>query len=44
MVRAFDYGAIGRRIDPSCCFTTGVTKAVVYVMLSVGCILKNSCS
>ena len=47
MVRAFDYGAMGRRIDPSwwthlvisrCsqCSTTGVTKAVVCVILSVG--------
>ena len=47
MVRAFAHGAMGRRIDPSWwthwtisrsiqCSTTGVTKAVVYVILSVG--------
>ena len=47
MVRAFAHGAIGRRIVPSwwmhgCisrsseCSTTGVTKAVVCVILSVG--------
>ena len=46
MVRAFAHGAVGRRIDPpwcgpielflSQCSTTGVTKAVVYVVLSVG--------
>ena len=48
MVRAFAHGAMGHRIDPSwwihCaifrstqCPTTGVTKAVVCVILSVGC-------
>ena len=47
MVRAFDHGAMGRRIDPSWwthwaisrssqCPTTGVTKAVVCVISSVG--------
>ena len=48
MVRAFAKGAMGRRIDPSWsgpielflvpaqCSTTGVTKAVVCVILSVG--------
>ena len=48
MVRAFAHGAVGRRIDPSCgepiefisrssqCSTTGVTKAVVCVIPSVG--------
>ena len=47
VVRAFAHGAIGRRIDPSWwthsaisrasqCSTTGVTKAVVCVILSVG--------
>ena len=48
MVRAFTHGAMGRRIDPSWggpielflipvkCSTTGVTKAVVCVILSVG--------
>ena len=46
MVRAFAHGAMGRRIDPSWwthwaisrpsqCSTTGVTKAVVCVILSV---------
>ena len=46
MVRAFAHGAMGRRIDPtrwthsafsrsSQCPTTGVTKAVVCVILSV---------
>ena len=45
MVRAFDHGAMGRRIDPSwggpielflipASVTTGVTKAVVCVILS----------
>ena len=41
VVRAFAHGAIGRLIDPSCaisrssqCSTTGVTKAVVCIMLS----------
>ena len=43
MVRAFAHGAMGRWIDPSWggpisrssqCSTTGVTKAVVYVILS----------
>ena len=33
MVRVFAHGAMGRRIDPS---WTGVTKAVVCVILSVG--------
>ena len=47
VVRAFAHGAMGRRIDPSWlshwaisrssqCPTTGVTKAVVCVILSVG--------
>ena len=48
MIRAFANGAMGRRIDPtwcgpielflnsSQCSTTGVTKAVVCVILSVG--------
>ena len=48
VVRAFAHGAMGRRIDPSWsgpiwvisrsnqCSTTGVTKAVVCVILSVG--------
>ena len=48
MVRAFAHGAMGRRIDPSWCepielffipsecSMTGVTKAVVCVILSVG--------
>ena len=42
MVRAFAYGAMGRWIDPSLSYfsyqfsTTGVTKAVVRVNLSVG--------
>ena len=35
VVRAFAHGEVGRRIDPSCS-TTGVTKAVVCVILSVG--------
>ena len=49
MVRAFAHGAMGRRIDPlwsihltisrsSQCSTTGVTKAVVCAILSVGVI------
>ena len=48
VVRAFAHGATGRRIDPSWrthwaisrssqCSTTGVTKVVVCVILSVGC-------
>ena len=43
VVRAFAHGALGRRIDPSWgisrssqCSTTGVTKAVVCAILSVG--------
>ena len=48
MVRSFSHGAMGRQIDPSWdgpielflrssqCSTTGVTKAVVCVILSVG--------
>ena len=40
MVRAFAYGAMGRRINPSWGgpieLLTGVTKAVVCVILSVG--------
>ena len=32
VVRVFAHGAMGRQIDP----TTGVTKAVVCVILSVG--------
>ena len=48
MVRAFAHGAMGHRIDHSWggpietiyrssqCSTTGVTKAVVFVILSVG--------
>ena len=47
VVKAFAHGAIGRQIDPSRwihwaisrssqCPTTGVTKAVVCVILSVG--------
>ena len=48
MVRAFAHGAMGRRIDPSwggpielflvpaSASTTGVTKAVVCAILSVG--------
>ena len=47
VVRAFAHGAMGRRIDPSWwthsaishssqCFTTGVTKAMICVILSVG--------
>ena len=40
MVRAFAYGAMGRPIDISCGgpieLLTGVTKAVVYIILSVG--------
>ena len=48
VVRAFTHGAMGSRIDPSCggpivlflvssqCSTTGVTKAVVCAILSVG--------
>ena len=55
VVRAFAHGAMGRRIDPSWwthwaisrfsqCSTTGVTKAMVCVILSVGwCIQKNPC-
>ena len=55
VVRAFARGAMGHRIDPSWwihwaisyssqCPTTGVTKAVVCIILSVGwCILKNPC-
>ena len=44
MVRAFAHGVMGRQIDPSLggpishssqCSTTGVTKAVVCVILSV---------
>ena len=42
--RAFAHGAMGRQIDPSLsyfsirpeCLTTGVIKAVVYVILSMG--------
>ena len=47
MVKAFAHGAMGHRIDPSWwthlatsrssqCSTSGVTKAVVSVILSVG--------
>ena len=43
VVRAFAHGAMGRRIDPSWgishssqCSMTGVTKAVVCAILSVG--------
>ena len=43
VVREFTHGAMGRRIDPSWaisrsnqCSTTGVTKAVVCIILSVG--------
>ena len=42
MVRAFAHGAMGRRIDPSwggpieLFLMTGVTKAVVCAILSVG--------
>ena len=47
VVRAFAHGAMDRRIDPSWwthwaifrssqCSTTGVTKVVIYVILSVG--------
>ena len=48
MVKAFAHGAVGCRIDPSWggpielirhfsqCSTTGVTKAVVCIILSVG--------
>ena len=43
MARAFAHGAMGRQIDPSWaisrssqCPTTGVTKTVVCVILSVG--------
>ena len=47
MLRAFTHGAMGYRIDPSwggpielflvpVCSTTGVTKAVVCIILSVG--------
>ena len=40
MVRAFAHGAMGGRIElflvPASCSTTGVTKAVVCVILSVG--------
>ena len=47
VVRAFTHGAMGRLIDPSWwtnwaisrssqCTTTGVTKAVVCIILSVG--------
>ena len=47
MIRAFAHGAMGRRIDPlwwthlsisrsSQCCTTGVTKYMVCVILSVG--------
>ena len=48
MVRAIAHGAMGRRIDPSWggpielflvpaqCSTTGVTKAVVCAIMSVG--------
>ena len=47
VVRAFAHGAMGRRIDPSLwthstisrsnlCSTTGVTKTVVCVILSLG--------
>ena len=43
MVRVFAHGAMGRQIDPSWwthlpsqCSMTGVTKAVVCVILSVG--------
>ena len=35
VVRAFAHGAMGRRIDSSCS-TTGVTKAMVCAILSVG--------
>ena len=52
MVRAFAHGAMGRQIDPSwggpisCvsqCSTTGVTKAVVSAILSVGMVhIKES--
>ena len=38
MVRAFANGAMGRRIDPS---STGVTKAVVCAILSVGTLAVN---
>ena len=48
VVRAFAHGEMGRRIDPSWlthwaishfsqCSTTGVTKAVVCVIMFVGC-------
>ena len=45
MVRAFAHGVMGHRIDPSCggpisrssqCSMTGVTKAVVCAILTVG--------
>ena len=55
VVKAFAHGAMGHQIDPSWwthsaishskqCSTTGITKAVVCVILSVGwCISKNPC-
>ena len=41
MVRAFAQGAMGRWVDPSWggpieCSTTGITKAVVCAIMSVG--------
>ena len=36
VVRAFAHDAIGRQIDSSWCSTTGVTKDMVCVILSVG--------
>ena len=52
MVRVFAHGAMGPRIDPSwwthwaisCssqCPTTGVTKAVVCVILSMVCVILS---
>ena len=38
VVIAFTHGVMGRQIDPSCssqCSMTGVTKAVIYAVLSV---------
>ena len=36
-IGTFAHGTIGRRVDPSSqCSTTGVTKAVVCVILPVG--------
>ena len=52
VVTAFAHGAMGRRIDPlwwthcaiyhtTQCATTGLTKAVVCVILSLECIIRT---